>query len=430
MIFVQWNEVNFPLLEKYADKYDLKNIKKVLNFNQTITHSETQYDLLEPWIQWASVNTTLPFSEHKIFRLGDAVYSDKKQIFEEIEGRGFKVGAISPMNAVNKLKNPSYFIPDPWTDTPSDQSKSSKQLTQILRQTVNDNASGKINFASYVYLLINFLRFSSLRLIPLYISLILKSRKRKWCKALFLDLFLSDVHKRKYSKAKPHFSTLFLNGFAHIQHHYFLNSEFCNSTAEMPEWYIKANADALLDAALTYDKIIGSIMQYAGEKPLIFATGLSQEPYEQPVYYYRLKNHKDFIRLLGFENCIVQPRMTRDFSIVFEENDEALKCVETLRNLILNGKKLFTVDVRDGSLFVTLEYSSEIQSNDKIKSVNGQIYLDEHVIFGALKNGHHCEIGYVAWANLPDLFLPNELAHVSMLGDRIIRYFPNSASVQ
>ena len=39
MIFVQWNEVNFPLLEKYADKKKLKNIKKVLNFNQTITHS-------------------------------------------------------------------------------------------------------------------------------------------------------------------------------------------------------------------------------------------------------------------------------------------------------------------------------------------------------------------------------------------------------
>jgi hypothetical protein len=428
MIFIQWNEVNFPLLEKYANKYDLKNIKKVLNFNQTITHSETQYILLEPWIQWASVNTALPFSEHKIFRLGDAVYSENNQIFEGIEEKGYKVGAISPMNVVNKLKNPSYFIPDPWTDTPSDQTRSSKQLTEVLRQTVNDNASGKISFKNYFYLLINFLRFCSIRLLPTYISLILRSRKRKWCKALFLDLLLSDVHKRKYAKAKPHFSTLFLNGFAHIQHHYFLNSEFCNSNTEMPDWYISEKSDALLDAVLVYEKIIGSILQSAEKKPIIFATGLSQEPYENPVYYYRLKNHKNFIQLLGFKNFKIKPRMTRDFSISFEGNQETLKCADILKRLMLNGKELFSVDVRDRSLFVTLEYKNEIHAQDKIVSVNGEINLGEHVIFVALKNGHHCETGYVAWSNLPDQFLPPELSHVSILGDKIDKYFPYSAT--
>ena len=61
-------------------------------------------------------------SGHKIFRLGDVVASDALQIFEEVEQAGFKVGAVSPMNAVNRLSAPAYFIPDPWTDTPSDRS--------------------------------------------------------------------------------------------------------------------------------------------------------------------------------------------------------------------------------------------------------------------------------------------------------------------
>ena len=59
------------------------------------------------------------FDEHQIFRLGDIVNSSESQIFEVIENAGFKVGAISPMNAKNNLKNPEYFIPDPWTKNTS-----------------------------------------------------------------------------------------------------------------------------------------------------------------------------------------------------------------------------------------------------------------------------------------------------------------------
>ena len=65
-------------------------------------------------IQWVSVNLGKDFNGHKIFRLGDIInHPEEEQIFEKIEGKGFKVGAISPMNSENRLKNPAYFIPDP-----------------------------------------------------------------------------------------------------------------------------------------------------------------------------------------------------------------------------------------------------------------------------------------------------------------------------
>ena len=73
---------------------------------------------------------------------------NEKQIFEKIEERGFKVGAISPMNAQNRLKNPSYFLPDPWTDTQSDVSSFSKRISLMLKQTVNDNSSGRLTINS------------------------------------------------------------------------------------------------------------------------------------------------------------------------------------------------------------------------------------------------------------------------------------------
>ena len=45
------------------------------------------------------------------------INSNVEQIFEKVEKLGFSVGVMSAMNAKNSLKNPSYFIPDPWTDT-------------------------------------------------------------------------------------------------------------------------------------------------------------------------------------------------------------------------------------------------------------------------------------------------------------------------
>lgn len=59
------------------------------------------------------MHTCKTYSEHGIFRLGDIVGSRGPQIFEQIEHAGYRVGAISPMNAENRLDFPAFFIPDP-----------------------------------------------------------------------------------------------------------------------------------------------------------------------------------------------------------------------------------------------------------------------------------------------------------------------------
>ena len=127
LLFIQLNEINFEIVEKYlsySNKNEFLNLKYIKNTYKSFeTFSENEYKNLEPWIQWTSVYLGKNYNQHKIFRLGDIVnFPNEKQIFEKIESKGFKVGAISPMNAENRLKNPSYFIPDPWTNTHSDSS--------------------------------------------------------------------------------------------------------------------------------------------------------------------------------------------------------------------------------------------------------------------------------------------------------------------
>ena len=149
--------------------------------------------------------------------------ADTTQIFGELEKLGCSVGAVAPMNARNDLANPSYFIPDPWTETSSDSSGFSRRFTAMLRQTVNDNAKGKITLGSLLTLIEASVRSFSLSGSPRLISLISQVLRRPWLKALVLDYLIHIVHRHLVARHNPDVSFVFLNGGAHIQHHYFLN---------------------------------------------------------------------------------------------------------------------------------------------------------------------------------------------------------------
>ena len=118
MILLALNELNLDLIRGYVDSGLLPNFEQLLQNGVVETTSEQEYSHLEPWIQWVTVQTGLPYRDHQVFRLGDIVNrADLNQIFEELENEGLSVGAVSPFNADNRLENPEFFIPDPWTQT-------------------------------------------------------------------------------------------------------------------------------------------------------------------------------------------------------------------------------------------------------------------------------------------------------------------------
>jgi hypothetical protein len=82
----------------------LNNFRRLFEQGVRKTAAEVRYEALEPWIHWVSVHSGLSLSEHGIFRLGDIVSSQVPQFFEQVEGASFRVDAISPMNAANRLQ--------------------------------------------------------------------------------------------------------------------------------------------------------------------------------------------------------------------------------------------------------------------------------------------------------------------------------------
>ncbi len=425
LILVELNEINFDFVKKYIDSGEhLPGFQKIIG-NLNTTSSEKDYKNLEPWIQWASLHLGKKFEEHGIFRLGDITKSSDQQIFEKIEQAGYKVGAVSPMNTKNELNKPAYFIPDPWTQTKSDGSFLNKGLSEAISQAVNDNSSSKITFRSLIFLFFGFLRhvnfFKKIKLTLFAFSAL----KKPWRKALFLDMFLHEIHMSLFKKNKPDFSTVFFNAGAHIQHHYFFNSKFFDDSIHRnPNWYINNKIDPFKEMIICYDKILQELLNIDNTE-IIVATGLSQAPYKKVKFYYRLVNHKNFLSKCNIEFKDVFPRMTRDFLLTFKNEklaNIAQKKLEAIK--VNNDERLFgLIDNRGSELFITLTYPNEIKDSTYVSIGKRKINLKEQTVFVAIKNGMHSEKGYTYFSENIRKFSPQENSHVANIHKSIIEIF-------
>ncbi len=429
LILLELNEINFDVVDKYlaADPMRFPALKKLLSGSNIRTSCEKRYEELEPWIQWASVHTGKTYAEHGVFRLGDIVGTTVSQIFEQLESAGLKVGAISAMNAVNRLKRPAYFIPDPWTQTSPDSSWWSQVLGQAISQVVNDNAQARITTKSALQVVLGLLRFARVAHYQKYLSLVLGSRSKPWLKALVLDLLLHDVHWSMFNAKKPNFSTLFLNAGAHIQHHYFFNAEPLRKSSpnKNPAWYVPENEDPLGEVLGLYDMIVGEYFTRT-DTDVIVATGLAQKPYDRVKFYYRLNGHGEFLQGLGITFSRVFPRMTRDFLIEFESEKQAQVAQDILAGVRVVDEDipLFgEIDNRGDSLFVTLTYPHEITEKTQYQVGDRKLVLLPEVSFVAIKNGMHQEEGFAFFTPGAARYAPVDKAHVAKLGAAIMSYF-------
>lgn len=392
LIFISLNELNFDMISGYLSDPRLKNFK---NLSKRIykTDCYEEYKNLEPWIQWPTIYTGRKASDHKQFRLGDSVNFDHKTIFNEIEDLGMSVGAISPMNLKNNLKSPSYFIPDPWTDTLSDKQFFSPIISKTIGYFVKSNSNLKFNIKYLFFLFLIFLRFSKISNFLLYVKLFFSSFNCKWRKALFLDLLINDIHYSLFKKNKPDFSHFFLNGFAHIQHHYMFNSIITGKKNLNPKWYINQNSDPIKDALLVYENILDNYLDKKNIE-LVIATGLTQVPYDRTKFYYRLINHQLFFEKLEIKIEGVQELMSRDFYLIFKNAQDAKNALNKIKNISDENDKNFFGDFQqmDNKLFVSFIYDIEIK-DQQIKHY--KIKISEFVNFVALKNGMHSSKGFI-----------------------------------
>ena len=407
VVQIELNEVNFDFVRAYMDSGALPNFAELIGrYGVAETASEERYEELEPWIQWVTAHTGLTFAEHGVFRLGDIVKrTDLVQIWEQLEGRGHSVAAMSPMNAHNAVREAPFFVPDPWTDTRFSGGPGLERLYQAIRQTVNDNASGRLAPSSAWHLARGVLSSCRTDEFADLLRLAGGAVRGRWRKSIFLDMFLAALFLRLWEKHRPDFATLFLNGAAHIQHHYIFSSGVYDGPHRNPAWYVPEKADPLLEVYQAYDRILGRVLARAPGARVILATGLHQDPEPDPIYYWRPKNHARLLEKLGITFESVEPRMSRDFLVHFATPQDLARAENVLDAIQLSGKSVFQLETRGSELFAQLVYPDALREGSFLEGPGdaGSIDLFRETAFVALKNGRHNGIGYLVDTQTPGL---------------------------
>jgi hypothetical protein len=397
LLLLELNELNFEFVEHYARQGSLPAFAGLLEAHgYARTSSESVYEHIEPWIQWFSVHTGKSYAEHGVFRLGDGPAAGVTQIWELLEKKGLRVGAFSPMNAGNALTNAAFFVPDPWTKTGVSAPALMRRAYTAICQAVGDNAEGRITAASMLQLAAGLAAYSRVRQWPAYLRDAAASAGSHWPRAVFLDRFLGDCFLHLWKRSRPDFATAFMNGAAHLQHHYLFNSAAYAGPHRNPRWYLAEGTDPLLAMYRVYDELLAACLALEPRPRVMIATGLHQDPVDEPVFYWRLRDHAGFLRRLGCAVSAVEPRMSRDFLVTCRDATDAAATARTLASgKAPDGAALFEIDNRGETLFVTLAYAREIGAG--FRASFGEVTLDElsaEVVFVAIKNGHHNGIGY------------------------------------
>jgi hypothetical protein len=397
LVFLELNELNFEFAEHYAREGRLPSFARlVAEHGYARTRSEEVYDHIEPWIQWFTVHTGKSYAEHKVFRLGDGPRAGVTQVWEQLAKKGLKVGAFSPMNAGNAVADPAFFVPDPWTRTEVRAPQLMCSAYDAICQAVGDNAQGRVTPRSALQLLAGLAVYSRIRNWPRYLGEGLAGLRRHWPRAMFLDRFLVDCFFYLWRRTRPDFATAFFNGAAHLQHHYLFNSAAYRGPCRNPSWYVPAGVDPVLGIYRLYDALLAECLALEPRPRLMIATGLHQDPVDEPEFYWRLRDHAAFLRAIGCGFRSVEPRMSRDFLVVCESAAQAAATAARLSSgRAPDGLPLFEVDNRGETLFVTLGYPREVKAPFRAR-FDGAAVEDfaREVLFVALKNGRHNGIGY------------------------------------
>lgn len=396
---LELNEISFNFVRRYGTQGKLPNLNRLIDRHGLIeTTSEERYDELEPWIQWVTAHTGLSLEQHGVFRLGDILQCDLHQIWEWLEEHGISVAAISPMNASNRTRDAAFFVPDPWTNTVVTGSPLLKRVAFAASQAVNENAGSRLDPKSVAALGQAVLRYCGPGQYKHLASYLARAvRGGKWARALVLDELLTAITISETRAKRPDYVSLFLNGGAHLQHHYMFNSAVYDGPNRNPDWLVAQDDDPILGAYRQYDRLIGQIEKALPDYRLIIATGLHQKPYPEECYYWRLADHAKFLAEIGCEDFAVHPRMSRDFLIEARSPANVAAIQHRLESAVGDdGVRLFTVDNRGDSLFVMLTYPKDIGIGFGFSVGNRHFAnLRQQVNFVALKNGEHDGIGYL-----------------------------------
>lgn len=384
VILVEFNELCPALLSRWMKSGDLPNFKRLHDCSDVYISSadEVEPDALEPWIQWYSIHTGLPFSAHKVFHLTDGPRAGHPDIWSLLHDGGKSVWNCSSMNARQFSYPGSAYLPDPWCTSETPHPKELEVFHRFVGHHVreysntNQKLGVKLALEFVLFIIRNGLKLSTIfALLRQYISEVMSSGKTRWQRVALQDRFLFDMFSAYFKRLQPTFSTFFANSTAHLQHSHWRHMDPAIFTIKPSAQELTQYKDAILFGYQQMDRLLGDMVKLGGpEARIIFATGLSQQPYLKHEHlrgqnFYRPHSIEELLSKLGIIAIVVQAVMTHQFLAHFENQNETDKARYILESLTLDGNVIFGFSGSEpNSLYFGSQIHTVVSSGSEIVS--------------------------------------------------------------
>lgn len=414
VIQLELNEISHEIISQLTANGLLPSfsyINEQWKFLQTT--SETEYNHIEPWIQWVTAHTGKTLAEHELFHLSDAHKLKHPQIWETLSQHSIQSAIIGSMNATRGNTKGGIFIPDPWALHNDTFPEDLAPLWALLASKVQQHATCKkvplsqLLQAHKICQNFGVSKKMYLRIIQQLIQQKINP-KNKWKLAAIFDLFLTEIFDYILKTTDFGFYTLFLNSIAHYQHHYWRNFDSMPFSPDIKCNDIKPDHDPITYGYKIYDKILGNIIKQSdGDTLIIVLSGLSQVPYaekesEGGMNYYRLNNHNDFAKSLGLPGE-AYPMMSRDWQYRYVSKEDRENFLQVTEQLTINSEPLFKISEHtEGYFYIETAYTKGISKADIIlRSKQPWVRFTQLFTNIAVKSGHHTGVGNL-WISDPD----------------------------
>jgi len=213
-------------MTQFIEAGDLPNFRR-LRQESTLYTTDAGEDPpnLEPWIQWITVHTGVPFSEHRVFHLGDAEEKLRYPgIGRIVSDSGASVGICGSMNAgYGELRG--YVVPTHGADPHPHPSWLAGYYdfvaSRVQESSRNGGATSLTSNARFVATLLRAgLSARTVWETVRQLGAECVDAGVAWRKACLLDLYQYDLFRGLNARYDVRFATFFSNCVAHYQHYY------------------------------------------------------------------------------------------------------------------------------------------------------------------------------------------------------------------
>jgi hypothetical protein len=418
VIMLEFNELSPSLMDRFIAEGRLPGFAALRQQSLVyVSDAEVEPPNLEPWIQWVTVHTGVPFEKHGIFDLNDGHKCTEPRIWDRLSKEKQSSWICGSMNA-GMLERDSdiLFLPDPWaTGAVPNPANLFAPYFNFVSRFVQEHASKDTPVSTPEILA--FVRFMvsnglSAATVMRTVRQLLSERRgdNHWRRAVILDRLQWDVFRCFYRRRSPAFSTFFLNSTAHFQHYHWRDME--------PELFSIApgasdggsHADAIRFGYEQMDKIVTECLQMAPDATIILSTALSQQPLsryddEGGKQVFKVKDLPALLEAAGIPGgWTYAPVMAEEFKLTFASDQEVTAAEAALTSLVgADGAPIMRVRRSDTTLFLGCAATRQPAEGMRFgRSGHDRSHAFSDVFFPlvGLKSGAHHPDG-ILWWRLP-----------------------------